>query len=184
MTRSIIIAICGVTLAVILFIFFGFNENTKITGNTVFNKDTANIEQGGIVKEVIDGDTIVITFNDNKDRTIRLLGIDFPDIDKIKIQKWKDSGFDEIKLNYCYHKGIEDLKELILGKKVTLKFDNNERNIDTYGRILAYVYYENIFVEEYIVNKGYAVALDLSEPLCTECNKLKGLELKQGCLVE
>jgi len=93
------------------------------------------IEETWLIKctRVIDGDTIEL---ENGDR-VRYIGINTP-----------EAG-DELG-DYA----TEINKELVEGKEVKLIKDVSDT--DKYGRILAYVYIGNIFVNAYLVEEGYA----------------------------
>ena len=182
--RTIVWTICWATLVVIIILFLGFNNENGLTGRSVINADMNTIEENGLVKDVIDGDTIVVQFSNGADKTIRILGVDFPDLDKNKIKKWEGLGLNQNQIKECYNKGVEDIKNLILGKMVKIELDLLERDVDEYGRILGYVYFDGLDLSEYLVKNGYAVMFDPTEPLCSHCSKLKSMEFKQGCLVE
>lgn len=86
-----------------------------------------------LVVRVIDGDT----FELYNGEIVRLICIDSP-------EKGKE-GYDEAK-NY--------LSFLILNKEVRLEKDVNDKDI--YGRLLRYVYVDDIFVNKEMVEKNYA----------------------------
>ena len=86
------------------------------------------------VVRVIDGDTIVVLFGKKQER-IRLLDIDAPE---------KGQDFSE--------KSRLFLSEMISGKLVTVEF--KERDI--YGRILAFIYVNDINVNAEMVRSGLA----------------------------
>jgi len=85
------------------------------------------------VTEVIDGDT----FKTDKGKTVRLLGINAPEM--------TDPGGDLAK---------EFITNMILNKNVQLKKDITEK--DDYGRYLYYVYLENKMVNKEMVRCGLA----------------------------
>lgn len=85
------------------------------------------------VIEVIDGDT----FKTDKGKTVRLLGINAPEM--------TEPGGDLAK---------EFLKNMILNKKVGLKKDITEK--DDYNRYLYYVYLDGKFVNEEMIRVGLA----------------------------
>lgn len=90
------------------------------------------------VTRVIDGDTIEIEGG----QKIRYIGIDTPEITNP---------------NECY--GIEASnrnKELVEDKFVKLIKDVSET--DRYGRLLRYVYLDDIFINELLVSEGFANA--------------------------
>ncbi len=91
------------------------------------------------VAGVIDGDTIVLT-NGEK---VRYLGIDAPETKRPK--KLPD---------YCGHEAFAVNRSLVSGKKVSLEFDVEQR--DQYGRLLAYVFIRNLFVNAELIRQGYA----------------------------
>jgi len=86
------------------------------------------------VERVIDGDTIKLS---NGER-VRYIGIDTPE------RGGKSSGEEAYYAN----------KRLVDGKKVRLEFDVQKR--DDYRRLLAYVYIDDIFVNAWLVENGYA----------------------------
>lgn len=91
-----------------------------------------------IVARVIDGDTIELSDSTR----IRLIGIDTP-----------ESG-------NCYSdQSTNALRELIEGKNIKLEMDVQEE--DKYGRTLAYIYLENIFVNEKMLEDGFAKLLTI-----------------------
>ncbi|MFC1593202.1 thermonuclease family protein [Candidatus Omnitrophota bacterium] len=90
------------------------------------------------VTRVIDGDTIVI----EGDYRVRYIGIDTPEIhpkpEAYGIEAWQAN------------------RRLVESKEVRLERDVSET--DKYGRLLRYVYVENIFVNAELVIQGLAEA--------------------------
>lgn len=94
-----------------------------------------------LVTRVIDGDTIEIEGGQG----VRYIGIDTPET------------VHPSKPVECF--GLEASnknKELVEGKEVRLEKDVSET--DTWGRLLRYVYVDDIFVNDYLVKQGYAYA--------------------------
>jgi len=93
------------------------------------------------VKRAIDGDTIVLSNNER----VRYIGIDTPEIHHPK-------------------KGVERMgkeaaefnRKLVESKRARLEFDIEKR--DKYGRLLAYVYVNDLFINAELVKQGYAQA--------------------------
>jgi micrococcal nuclease len=85
------------------------------------------------VDEVIDGDT----FSTTSGETVRMLGINTPEIDR-----------------YYYDEARDMLDIMICGKQVILERDITER--DRYGRLLRYVYTDDLFINLEMVRRGYA----------------------------
>ncbi|WP_304082962.1 thermonuclease family protein [Maridesulfovibrio ferrireducens] len=93
----------------------------------------------GKVKHVIDGDTFVLENNE----IIRIASIDTPEIGR------------EGKPDQYYAKeSSEILKELLLNKVV--RVEPVKKGKDNYGRTIGWVYLDNYFVNEIMVEKGAA----------------------------
>jgi len=90
------------------------------------------------VIEVVDGDTIVIEGN----YRVRYIGIDTPEVhpavEAFGLEAWQAN------------------RELVEGKIVRLEPDVSE--VDKYGRLLRYVYVDDIFVNAELVKQGLAYA--------------------------
>ncbi len=96
------------------------------------------------IVDVIDGDTVII--DDAKNSRVRYLGIDTPEI------AHQDSPGDPMS------EQAKDFNEkLVQGKRVKLEFDDEK--YDVYGRILAYVYVEDLLVNEELLKEGLATVL-------------------------
>ncbi len=86
-----------------------------------------------VVSRVLDGDTFVLNGGDK----VRLLSIDTPEE--------KETLHDQAK---------SFLEDMVGGKSVRLEYGKERR--DKYGRMLAYVYVDTLFVNRAIVYNGYA----------------------------
>jgi micrococcal nuclease len=93
------------------------------------------------VVRVIDGDTIVVLMA-NKKQTIRYIGIDTP-------EPYRDAE----PACFSLEASLKN-KELVQGKVVRLELD--QENMDKYGRLLRYVYVDDVFVNAELVKDGYA----------------------------
>ncbi len=96
------------------------------------------------VTRVIDGDTIVVRTADEREETVRYIGIDAPEIDW---QAETGPGWAARTAN----------QRLVGGRTVRLELDAEER--DRYGRLLAYVHAGDVFVNARLVEQGHALAL-------------------------
>ena len=92
----------------------------------------------GYVKNVVDGDTIDVSFNICGIQRIRLVGIDAPDMD--------EEGYEEAN---------EFVNETCMWEEVKLDVDD-EKPYDSYPRILAVVYVNGTNLNEKLVREGYA----------------------------
>ena len=91
-----------------------------------------------MVTQVVDGDTIII----EGDYRVRYIGIDTPEIhpevEAFGMEAWQAN------------------RRLVEGKEVRLEGDVSET--DKYGRLLRYVYVDDIFVNAELVRQGLAKA--------------------------
>ncbi len=94
------------------------------------------------VESVIDGDTVIL---EGVDTHVRYLGIDTPEI------PLEDSPGDPFSLDA---KNLNEI--LVAGKRVKLEFDKEK--YDEYGRMLAYVFADGVFVNGNIARNGLARA--------------------------
>lgn len=85
------------------------------------------------VKKVIDGDTIDL---ENGDR-VRYIGIDTPEEDS------------------CYYQEALDFNKTLVDSQ-TVRLELDEELIDAFGRLLAYVYVDTLFVNAELVRQGFA----------------------------
>jgi len=83
------------------------------------------------VERVIDGDTIVITYQDIEE-TVRFIGVDAPEVNRIPEH------------TTCGARMAKEFVESkVLGQTVELKADPSQGDRDKYGRLLAYVFLED-----------------------------------------
>ncbi len=91
------------------------------------------------VSFVIDGDTIVLSDK----RKVRYIGINTPEIGRDKIPA------------ECYAKESANINsQLVSGQEIEMEKDISE--VDKYGRLLRYVWENNVFINEFLVRQGYA----------------------------
>jgi len=96
------------------------------------------------VARVIDGDTIEL---ENGER-VRYIGIDTP-----------ETKHPSKPVEYYGREADSANRSLVEGKEVWLEFDVQER--DQYGRLLAYVCVDDIFVNAWLVENGYAQVMTI-----------------------
>ena len=99
--------------------------------NVFFYSKIKNTSDINLVERVIDGDTFVLSFG----QRVRLRGVDSPEMEFCGSTEAKNA-----------------LEEIILGKRVVLK----DFFTDQYGRIEAFVYEGNRFVNLIMVSDGWA----------------------------
>lgn len=98
------------------------------------------------VAEVVDGDTIIVSFGSGIEETVRLLGIDTPEtVDPTRPQQ-------------CF--GLEATIELgrLLPEGTHIRLERDAEARDRFGRMLAYVYRsaDDLFINEALVQNGFA----------------------------
>lgn len=122
----------AITIFIISFFIFTVSCNTDVkSGDKELFK----------VVEVVDGDTFII--NDEHSSRVRMLGIDTPEI------------INEYGPGEPFSKEARKLLEEYIGdKSVTLEY--GEEKFDPYGRILAYVFVDDRFINEEMLEKGLA----------------------------
>lgn len=122
-------------IGIVLFLLIGFVFQNSYNNISNINPKTY------LVIRVVDGDTIEIEGG----QKVRYIGIDTPET------------VSPSKPVQCFGKeASEKNKELVLGKRVKLEKDISET--DKYGRLLRYVWIDDIFVNDYLVRQGYASA--------------------------
>jgi micrococcal nuclease len=96
------------------------------------------------VVRIVDGDTVIVQINDKKE-TVRLIGLDTPEI------------IDPRKPVECFGKESSDeAKRILAEKSVRLKTDPSQATRDKYHRLLAYLFLEDgINFNELMIKNGY-----------------------------
>ena len=131
----------------------GFISNNLYLENITYKETNIFIPEIRFAKviKVYDGDTITVAaklpFNESPIYrfSVRLRSIDSPEI--------RGKSAKECKLAI---KSRDALQNLILGKIIELKNNGKEK----YGRLLADVYYNDIHINKWMVDEGYAVKYD------------------------
>ena len=96
------------------------------------------------VLRVIDGDTLVVDLSGHP-ITVRMIGVNTPET----VHPFRP-------VEYFGRQASNYLKNLLTNKIVTLNFE--EKKIDKYSRLLAYVYLEDNFVNAELVRQGFGYA--------------------------
>lgn len=121
-------------------------EIAKITIPLLLNSEPGAVigARSNTVTRVIDGDTIELADG----RKIRYTGIDTPET-KHPSQKAECFGKEATNKN----------TELILNKSVRLEAD--VQDTDRYGRLLRYVYIDDIMINDELIKQGYATQMTI-----------------------
>lgn len=124
------------------------NKNSnEIVAEQTSNQETYKTEEAGAklytVTRTIDGDTIEVLIDGNTEK-IRLIGIDTPE----SVHPDQSKNVPEGKI------ASEFTKSKLEGKQVALELDVEER--DRYGRLLAYVWIDNVMFNKMLLSEGLA----------------------------
>ena len=126
-----------IIIIVAIFSAFLFLQRLRIFNPTALT--TPGKSNLCFVRRVIDGDTILLDDNER----IRYIGIDTPETKHpSKPVEWMGKEASEFN------------RKLVEHKTISLEFDVEKR--DKYGRLLAYVYVDGVFVNAELVKQGYA----------------------------
>ena len=93
----------------------------------------------------VDGDTAKFIIN-NEEKTVRFLAIDAPEI--AHSGNPADKYGEEASQYTC--NTLKNAKEIIL------EYDKNSDKEDKYGRVLAFVFADNVLLEKSLIERGYA----------------------------
>lgn len=119
-------------------------KNTKSPNSENNQQEDNKKVMKAVVTDNIDGDTIKVKFENNKEETIRLLLIDTPET--VHPSKPVEP-FGKEASDYA--------KELMpINKDVEVELDVSER--DKYGRLLAYIWVDGKMYNELVIEKGLA----------------------------
>lgn len=117
--------------------------NNSSTGTTdsdwVVTVDRIPNGETGRVTRVIDGDTIDVNINGEVYR-VRYVGVNTPERDEA-----------------CYAEATNANKTLVEGQTVRLERDTSDT--DQYGRLLRYIYVDDVFVNATLIKQGYGEAV-------------------------
>lgn len=114
------------------------------------------------VTRVVDGDTVEVQL-DGEEEDVRYIGVDTPET--VKPEEPVE----------CFGPQASDFNHrLVERQRVRLVFDEERR--DVYGRLLAYVYLEDRFVNAELVRRGLARTLTIP-PNDRFAGRLKRLEI-------
>ena len=98
-----------------------------------------------ILVDVVDGDTIRVYMSDGREEKVRYIGLDAPEM------AHEDAAGEYLGAEAAIHNA-----ELLAGGELVLESDIEVR--DDFGRLLAYVWADGVFVNERMILDGYARA--------------------------
>ena len=147
-----------ITLLVsLLFGLFDVPTEETVSGPT----QHLSASTSAVVTRVIDGDTINVRFPDGAEDRVRYIGIDTPELRS-------DSGAE------CYATAATVANEVLVANR-TVTLVSDVEDTDRFGRLLRYVYVDEVFINAHLVQEGYADTVHI-EPNIRYYDYLKDLE--------
>jgi micrococcal nuclease len=129
-----------------------------------YSTDSISGTEEATVIDVIDGDTIDIRYDNGTTETVRLLGVDTPEVhaenDPSEFEGVPDTSDGETCLYYEGKVASAMAENRLLGERVTLKYDSEADRRGYYGRLLAYVYVHGEHFNYQLVENGHARVYD------------------------
>ncbi len=139
-SKNFVASFLAFCLLIIIGVFF-LEEESVLEQNVIGVKEERILFN---VSRVIDGDSIVVE-KDGEEFRVRMIGIDTPET----VHPKKDVEFFGIEAS-------NKLKEMIENKEVELLPDPTQDDVDRYGRLLRYVYLDDLDVNLEMIKQGYA----------------------------
>jgi len=104
-----------------------------------------SLPRSAVVEKVIDGDTVRLSTG----QLVRYIGVDTPEVRHRVGDRWVYAP------EPYAEKAMAFNKQLVEGKTVHLEWDETEQ-ADRHGRLLAYLFVGNTFVNQTLLDKGLA----------------------------
>lgn len=116
------------------------------------------------VVEVVDGDTMEVQYQNGTVDTIRLLGIDTPEI-HVPTNPGEYEGIPATEasrdwLRQWGHKASEYVRTKITGETIRVVVDEQADRRGSYGRLLVYAYHDDELLNHQLIQQGYARLYD------------------------
>lgn len=114
------------------------------------------------VKSVVDGDTLTL----NDDTTLRLLGVDCPEIyddENVNVKNAYEQNIAVTQYKAYAQKSKDFVQGLVLGRKVQMNHDPIYKNVDhtdPLERVYAYIHVDGTFLNEELIKQGYCYTMD------------------------
>jgi len=116
------------------------------------------------VVEVVDGDTMKVVLANGSQETVRLLGVDTPEVHTENSPDELEGVPDTEAGRACLRSWGENASsfatERLLGETVTLSFDDNEPRQGYYGRLLVYLHVDGDSFNYALIGQGLARVYD------------------------
>jgi micrococcal nuclease len=129
-----------------------------------YSTDSISGTEEATVIDVTDGDTIDIRYDNGTTETVRLLGVDTPEVyaenEPGDFERVPDTDDGRTCLSYEGKVPSAMAENRLLGERFTLKHDSEADRRGYYGRLLAYVYVHGEHFNYQLVENGHARVYD------------------------
>ena len=129
-------------LSIILFFFLDIASISKEAANIPITR-----------MEVLDCDTVKVTFESGNKFSIRLIGIDCFETEPIH-RAYKQAYYSHLSIDQVVYKGCEAKIYLENLHKKAKNISFVFQGIDKYGRALGILYFDNININQHLLDKG------------------------------
>jgi micrococcal nuclease len=125
--------------------------------------DTGPVERATVTR-VVDGDTVEVRLDDGTEETIRLLGVDTPEVHAENTPDEYEGVPETAAGRGCLRtygeRASEFAKGELVGREVGIGYDPTEERRGYYGRLLAYVYVDGDQFNARLIAGGWARVYD------------------------
>lgn len=133
---------------------------------TDYSASSISATEEATVVSVTDGDTVEVEYDNGTRETVRLLGVDTPEVhtdnDPAEFEGVPDTSDGDTCLYYEGKVASAMAENRLLGERVTLKYDSEADRRGYYGRLLAYVYVDGENFNYQLIDHGHARVYDSS----------------------
>jgi micrococcal nuclease len=116
------------------------------------------------VADVVDGDTMDVRYENGSDDTVRLLGVDTPEVetetDPAEFEGIPETAAGREWLREWGYRASEFARERLDGETVRIVVDRRADVRGSYGRLLVYVYHDDENFNRLLLEEGYAGLYD------------------------
>ena len=106
--------------------------------------------------KVLDGDTVKVTFESGNKFSIRLIGIDCFETEPIH-RAYKQAYYSHLSIDQVIYKGFEAKNYLENLHKKAKNISFVFQGVDKYGRVLGILYFDNININQHLLDKGFCL---------------------------
>ena len=169
------------TIDVLLVVIFAFAAINLIVDYSFQSQQSEPIQSAQIV-EVVDGDTVDITSKGEED-TVRILGIDTPEVYSQNTPSEffiENTSENRRCLREMGEKASNFAKGKLANQSVKVVQDSKSDKRGAYGRLLAYIEYNNTDLGEELLERGYARVYNSSFSRIEEYRELETESREKG----